>query len=202
MPLSNNGAAPNPKIGTDRAGHFMAVFGVQNGSDQGIFASVWTPGGVWSTPVAIAHGGSTAIDGGSAPLSYTAPSLAISTDGSAVVAFSGSAPGKPLFVMGAHYSPRTGWADPVALGGNFPAMWAPPVIDGCGNATLVLGNLPPTAYAMRYDAKTGWSGVERLDTGDLLIGQMNLAVGANGTVVTTFQTLKSGVPAWAARALR
>jgi hypothetical protein len=201
IPIANNGATQNPKIATDGAGHFMAVFGVQNGADLGIFASVWTPGGGWSAPMAIAHGGTVAIDGGTEPLAYAGPSFAMSTDGSAVVMFAGMAPDKPEFAMAAYYSRRTGWAEPVTLGGDFPAFFTPPVIDGCGNATLVIGEHLPAAYTIRYDSKIGWGRAERLDKGDLSGWGISLAVGASGDVVTTFETLKSGVPVVVARAL-
>ncbi|MGH7440802.1 MAG: Ig-like domain-containing protein, partial [Polyangiaceae bacterium] len=181
-----NGA---PLLATDGSGTFMTIWEQRDAATYQVHASRRPKTGGWSTPALIAP---VAIptDGGAAPTEIPA-GLAMGASGDAVVALQQYAPYAGTYGLGAAtYTSGEGWDSAPSLQSDVNGV-ARPLIDACGNATLVwMKRVDGSVWTSRHVRGGTWNGPSRIDLSNLAVTNALVcdAIGPSGEVIASWQS--------------
>jgi len=173
-----------PAIATDSQGTFVVAWGDQDK----LYATRITPGGSWSAAVLnVPPGGH---DGAVSSRKELNSQIAMNAAGEAIVSWSEWDQEANTYSLDVStYSPASGWAAPTRLDTN-PRDTAPPVIDACGNATLVWARSGTgDVMAARHAHGGSWTSPSRLGTAPSTgYDRVAAGIGSSGEVVASFRS--------------
>jgi hypothetical protein len=173
-------------VATDGRGTFITVWTQRDNGFTQVYASrLAAKSGTWSTPTLLRG---VAMDAGTPTTQETAPQIAMGPTGDAVVAVREYDYSTGLYALAAvTYSPGGGWSSPTQLDTDTNAI-GPPLMDGCGNATLAWTESDGSVWSARQVHGSSWTTPARVDTPNLAVtnGMITDAVGPNGEVMASW----------------
>jgi hypothetical protein len=176
-----------PLLGTDGRGTFLSVWVQRDGTVNQVYASRFAAKSkAWATTTVVEG---VPMDAGTPTITLSAPLFAMGPSGDAVVASREYNSTTGVFSLDAvTYSTSGGWSSPTRLETDTNAI-AAPLVDACGNATLVWTRRTDiSVWSSRLVHGGSWSTPARLDRSNLVVtnGQIADGVGANGDVIASW----------------
>jgi hypothetical protein len=179
-----------PDLATDTNGGFMAVWTQEDAPGNQVYASRRTIGAPWSAPVLLNAPETAAPDGGRSKTEQTLARVAMSPNGDALVSMRPADTTTTIYSTDAvTFTVASGFSAPVHLGDDNNDI-APPLMDGCGNGTLVwIRRTDGNIWAARHVRGGSWTTATRVDTQmPVTNGLLDAAVGGSGEVVASWSS--------------
>jgi hypothetical protein len=192
-----NGTSGDVHVAVDADGDAMAAWVQDNGLEEDVYTSYFTPGSGWMTPAK--------VDTETGDTDY--PKLAFDLNGEVIAVWRQIVPNPTRpFMYSSRFTAAGGWGTPQQISSFGSAFYPELGIDPSGHALVVwyeldvsLGSNGYQVWSNRYTAGTGWTTAERIGgtTTRISTFEPRLAVDRRGNAFAIWSLFVTGI--WVSR---